>query len=125
MIQSIVLHSRSDAAAGNVLVRAAAPAEIRDGLDPACVLTSEEGEVTARAEFLDALRPLPAGLSGGITVKELTVQEFPSFAVVRYLADEWESVFGQRLVTRYRVTDTFRRDGDSWKMVASHVAVVI
>ena|SRR5438093_2627704 len=93
-------------------------------LDPACVLTSEEGEVTARAQFLDALRPLPTGLSGGITVKELTVQEFPSFAVVRYLAAEWESVFGQRLVTRYRVTDTFRRQGDAWKMVASHVAVV-
>jgi len=93
-------------------------------LDPACVLTSEEGEVMTRPQFLDALRPLPTGLTGGIAVKELTVQEFPSFGVVRYLADEWESVFGQRLVTRYRVTDTFRRDGDAWKMVASHVAVV-
>jgi Domain of unknown function (DUF4440) len=93
-------------------------------LDTACILTSEEGEVTTRPQFLDALRPLPKGLAGGIAVKELTVQEFPSFAVVRYLADEWESVFDQKLVTRYRVTDAFRRDGDGWKMVASHVAVV-
>lgn len=93
-------------------------------LDPSFVLTSEEGEVMARAQFLDELRPLPPGLTGGIAVKELTVQEFPAFAVVRYLADEWESVFGQRLTTRYRVTDTFRRDGDAWAMVASHVAVV-
>jgi len=77
-----------------------------------------------RERFLEELRPLPKGLTGGITVKELTVQEFPGFTVVRYLADEWESVFAQRLATRYRVTDTFRRDGEDWKMVASHVAVV-
>jgi hypothetical protein len=56
--------------------------------------------------------------------RELTVQEFPSFAVARFVADEWERVFGQRLTTKYRVTDTFRRDGDEWKMVSSHVAVV-
>jgi hypothetical protein len=93
-------------------------------LDPSCILTSEEGEVMTRQQFLDELRPLPKGLAGGIVVKEMTVQAFPAFAVVRYLADEWESVFGQRLATRYRVTDTFRRDGDAWKMVASHIAVV-
>ena len=28
-------------------------------LDPSCVLTDEEGRVTTRQEFLDALRPLP------------------------------------------------------------------
>jgi len=93
-------------------------------LDDSFAVTSEEGEVLTRQRFLDELRPLPKGLSGGITVKELAVQEFAAFAVVRYLADEWESVFGQRLATRYRVTDTFRRDAGAWKMVASHVAVV-
>ena len=93
-------------------------------MDPSCVVTSEEGSVTNKKQFLDELRPLPPGLSGGITVQELTVQEFPTFAVVRYLADEWEAVFGQRLATKYRMTDTFRRDGQDWKMVASHCAVV-
>jgi len=28
------------------------------------------------------------------------------------------------LTTQYRVTDTFRKNGSTWKMVASHVAVV-
>jgi hypothetical protein len=92
--------------------------------DPSCVFTTEEGEVFSRQQFLSELRPLPPGLVGNITVKELTVQEFPSFAIVRFLADEWETVFGQRLSTRYRVTDTFRRDGKEWKMVASHLSVV-
>jgi hypothetical protein len=91
-------------------------------MDPSCLVTSEEGQVLTRQQFLDQLRPLPQGLTGGITVKDMTVQEFPTFAVVRYLADEWESVFSQRLTTQYRVTDTFRRDSHDWKMVASHSA---
>lgn len=93
-------------------------------MDEGCVVTSEEGQVLTKEEFLGDLRPLPTGLTGGIAVRDLTVQEFPIFAVVRYLADEWESVFGQRLTTRYRVTDTFRKAGSTWKMVASHIAVV-
>jgi hypothetical protein len=93
-------------------------------MDPSCVVTSEEGQVMTRAQFLDQLSPLPQGLTGGIAVRDMTVQEFPAFAVVRYLADEWESVFSQKLTTQYRVTDTFRRDKHDWKMVASHSSVV-
>ncbi len=93
-------------------------------MDASCVVTTEEGEVIDRRQFLDGIRPLPAGLSGSITVRDLTVQEFPSFAVARFLADESESVFGQALATQYRITDTFRRDGTSWRMVASHASVV-
>lgn len=93
-------------------------------MDPGCVATTEEGQLLTRVQFLADLRPMPAGLSGGITVKELTVQEVPGLAVVRFLADEWQTVFGQRLTTAYRITDVFRRFGDDWKMVASHASVV-
>ncbi len=93
-------------------------------LDDRCVLTTEEGEILTKAEFLKALRPLPAGLAGGIEVKDLTVEEFEDVAVVRFLADEWETVFGQRLTTKYRMTDTFRRVNGAWKMIASHASVV-
>lgn len=93
-------------------------------MDPACVLTTEEGDVLRKQQFLDELRPLPEGLTGAITVKDLTVQEFPTFVVVRYLADEQESVFGQSLSVRYRVTNTYRRDGTDWRMVASHLSLV-
>ena len=77
-------------------------------MDEACIVTSEEGELISRQEFLKQLKPLPSGLAGGIQVKELTVQEFPAFASVRFLADEWEVVFGQRLVTQYRMTERLR-----------------
>lgn len=93
-------------------------------MDPSCVVTTEEGEVLTREQFLEGLRPLPAGLSGSITVRDVSVQEFASFALVRYLADEAESVFGQRLAVHYRVTNTYRRDGPTWRMVASHLSVV-
>jgi ketosteroid isomerase-like protein len=93
-------------------------------MDDACVVTSEEGEVMTKAEFLKALRPLPEGLSGDIRVRDLTLQLVEGAAVVRFLADESETVFGQRLTTKYRTTDVFRRSGEAWKMVASHTSVV-
>jgi hypothetical protein len=93
-------------------------------LAPEFVLTSEEGDVTPRARLLEDLRGLPPGLEGRITVRELTVQEYPEFAIVRYLADEWESVFGQVLTPKYRATNVYRRDGSDWKLAASHLSVV-
>src|SRR5437773_550114 len=66
-------------------------------LDDSFAVTSEEGEVLTRQRFLDELRPLPKGLSGGITVKELAVQEFAAFAVVRSgRLGEWIFVAGKR-----------------------------
>src|SRR5579863_5934228 len=35
-------------------------------MDADCIVTSEEGEVLAKKQFLEDLRPLPAGLSGSI-----------------------------------------------------------
>ena len=93
-------------------------------MDPSCVYTTEEGQVLGKRQYLDELRPLPAGLAGDISVQDLTVQPFENVAIVRFLADEWETVFGQRVSTRYRVTDAFRREGSEWKMLASHVSVV-
>jgi hypothetical protein len=93
-------------------------------MDPSCVITSEEGEVLTKAQFLDELRPLPSGLSGEIVVKDVTVQEYPGFAVVRSLDDEHETVFGQKLEVRYRTTSTWQRDGKDWRLVALHLSVV-
>jgi hypothetical protein len=93
-------------------------------LDPSCVITSEEGQVLGKQQLLDSLRPLPHGLTGAITVRDLTVQALPGLAVVRYRAEELESVFGQALNTSYRITNTYQRVGAEWRMVASHTSVV-
>jgi hypothetical protein len=88
------------------------------------VLTDEEGRVIARKQFLDELKGLPPGFSGSIAVKELTVDEYPAFAVVRYLYDEHETIFGQELHTFYRTTDTYRKDRRDWKLLATQATVV-
>lgn len=93
-------------------------------MDDHCVVTSEDGEVLSKKQFLDELGPLAPGLSGTIRVQNLTVQTVSGIAIVRYLADEQEAVFGQQLATQYRTTDTFRRTGGQWKMLASHTSVV-
>ena len=93
-------------------------------LDAGFVMTTEEGQVLGKRQFLEELRPMPAGLTGDISVQELTVQPVENVAIVRFLADEWQTIFGQRVSTRYRVTDTFRREGADWKMLSSHVSVV-
>ena len=93
-------------------------------MDPACVMTTEEGQVLGKKQFLDELRPMPAGLTGDISVQGLTVQPADGVAIVRFVADEWQTVFGQRISTRYRVTDVFRREVADWKMLSSHVSLV-
>jgi len=93
-------------------------------MDETCVVTTEEGEVLSKEKFLGELNGLPNGLSGSIAVQDLTVQRLKDLAIVRFRLQEQENVFGQQLATQYRVTDTFRRVGSEWKMVASHASVV-
>jgi hypothetical protein len=93
-------------------------------MDPSCLFTSEEGEVIDKPTFLKELRAMPAGLSGQTKIRDLTVQEFDDTAIVRCVVDEWETVFGQKLSTKYRETDTFRRVGADWKLMGAHTSVV-
>ena len=93
-------------------------------MDAGCIVTSEEGEVTPKKEFLAELPGCLRGSPATSAIRDLAVQEFGDFAIVRCRLDEREEVLGQKLETKYRVTDTFRRDGPAWRMVASHTSVV-
>jgi hypothetical protein len=88
------------------------------------VMTSEDGEVLDKPRFMAALAPLPTGFTGSSRIRDLTVQDLGGAAVVHYLIDESEDVFGQKLHTKYLETDTYRRDAGAWKMVAAQVTVV-
>jgi len=93
-------------------------------LDADCIVTNEDGDVFDKARMLKDVTPLPAGFSGEIKVRDLTVRQIGDAAVVHYWLDEWEQIFGQMLRTTYVETDAYRRTGDTWKVIAMHTTVV-
>lgn len=93
-------------------------------LAPDWIVTTEDGVVQNKTQFLEDLAPLPTGFSGVLKIKELTVNDLGAAAVVHYLLDETEDIYDQHLWTKYLETDTYRKQGDGWEMVASQVTVV-
>jgi Domain of unknown function (DUF4440) len=89
-----------------------------------CTVTNEDGDVFDKARMLKDLTPLPPGFSGEIKVRELTVKHLGDAAVVHYWLDEREQIFGQTLRTTYVETDTYRRTGNTWQVLAMHTTVV-
>lgn len=93
-------------------------------LDTDCLITTEDGEVEDKVKFLAQLKPLPKGFSGYGRVRDLSVRDLGSAAVVHYWIDEHENVFGQQLFTTYVETDTYRHRSGTWKIAAMQVTVV-
>lgn len=87
-------------------------------------VTDEEGRRITRDEFLRALRPLPAGQSGTLRVADWHDVAVETVVVTSYAADESHDLYGQRLTTRYRQTDTWAREGDGWRLLASQVTAL-
>ena len=96
----------------------------RQTLSDDCIITDEDGEVYDKTAFLATLTGLPKGFSGVIKIRRLTARTFGAAASVHYWIDEHENVLGQKLHTTYVETDTYRRAGDAWKMIAAQVTVV-
>lgn len=89
-----------------------------------CIITDEDGVVYDKTAFLQTLTGLPKGFSGVIRIRRLTARTFGGAASVHYWIDEHENVLGQKLHTTYVETDTYRRAGGAWMMIAAQVTVV-
>ncbi len=92
--------------------------------DPSLTYVDENNEVSSRAQLLEAIKPLPAGSSGWIAVKDFRCTDFGSFAVTTYLMDEHETIEGHELHARYRASDTWRATPAGWRLVAAQVYAV-
>ena len=88
-----------------------------------CLITTEDGEVVDKATYVARVRPLPRGFAARIKVRGLTVLHAGEAAMVHYWLDETEQIFDQELRTTYVETDTYRRSGDSWVMIAAQETV--
>jgi len=84
-----------------------------------CIISDEDGHVYDKAGFLDTLSGLPKGFTGLIKIRHLTARVFGNAAVVHYWIDEHEDALGDKLHTIYVETDTYRQEGDTWRMLAA------
>jgi hypothetical protein len=90
-------------------------------LHPACFITTEDGTVQTKKELVGVLHPLPKGYSGTIKVTQVKTVFHGNTAVIRYVADEVENVFGNTLHTQYSTTNTWIRTDTSWEMIAGQI----
>lgn len=85
------------------------------------LLADEEGRVRTKEEFLSALSPLPAGLTGSIKITEYDVVISGDVAVASHIDQESLDYHGQQLASRFRTTETWlRRDGE-WRLLGAQV----
>ena len=93
-------------------------------LSPRFEEIDESGARLTREQLMKDFGPLPPGMSGSIGVLNAQVSDFGAFAVMRYDLDEHELVYKQTLHVLYRATDTWRREGGKWRLVASQTMTV-
>lgn len=103
------------------LMDAIAPgkAEVWDRLlAPDAVIVDEFGRRQDRRDAVAGLKPLPAGLTGSIELRDPRVLVWGDTAVIDCEAYEKETVFGQRLAVRYRLLATWVRREGAWRLAA-------
>ena len=71
-----------------------------------------------RKEFLAGFSPFPKGISGRVEVTHPVFAIHGNIAVIHYVADEYETVYGQQLHTTYGTVDTWYRTDTSWMMLS-------
>lgn len=88
------------------------------------VVIDEFGRTQQRKEAVDGITGLPPGLSGEIKLLNPQARTYGDAAVFTADADEYETVFGQKLHILYRMTNTFVRQDGRWKLAAMHTVTV-
>ena len=90
-------------------------------LDPQWYIVTEDGSGFNKSEFLKGFGPFPKGYSGSIKVINPVLTFHDKIAVIHYVADEHEVVFGQQLHTTYGTVNTYYKTDTSWMMIGSQV----
>jgi len=82
------------------------------------MVTDEFGRRQTKQEAVDGIKPLPAGFSGRIEIRDPHVHVYGDTAVLEAEEYETETVFDQHLVVRYLAMNIYvRRDG-AWRVAA-------
>jgi ketosteroid isomerase-like protein len=88
------------------------------------VYVDENGAVMRRDQFLAALKPLPPGNSGHISIVDYQASVHGNVALVIHKDDERENYHGVPLQADYLMTETWLKEGADWHLALVHVYVV-
>jgi hypothetical protein len=89
------------------------------------VRVDETGAVQTREDLLKEFSPLPPGLDGRMAVDTFKIETHGDIAVLAYETQEHLDYHGQILRSRFRVSDTWLKTQQGWKLVAEQVAAVL
>src|ERR1700733_4247644 len=87
------------------------------------IYVDENGVVMNRAQFLAALKPLPAGSSGQITIVDYQATIHGQVALVVHKDDERENYHGILLRADYLMNETGVKEGAEWRLALGAVDV--
>jgi len=90
-------------------------------MDKDCFIVTEDGGMLDKKGFLDGLRPFPKGCSGHINVIKPKTVFYNNTAVINFVADEYETIFENKIHTTYDANDTYIKNDTSWLMVSLHI----
>jgi hypothetical protein len=109
------------------LLDAVAPGDVAvwdELLDPAALQVDENDVVRDKAQILQDLKPLGAGLVGSLAVDDFRVVQKGTVAIVTHEDNERLDYHGQLLLSRFRWTDTWVKTPKGWRLLASQVLAV-
>ena len=90
-------------------------------LHDSCLIAIENGEAVTKQKMIAELNPLPKGYIGKIKIIEPRCQMYGNTAVISFINDEYLELYGQKIHTQYRQTDTWVKTSSEWKLVAMQV----
>jgi hypothetical protein len=88
------------------------------------IYVDENGTVMNRAQFIAALKPLPPGTSGHISIVDYQAKIHGQVALIVHKDDERENYHGIPLHADYLMTETWIKEGADWRLALVHVYVV-
>ena len=85
----------------------------------------ENNTVRTKDEILGELTPLPKGLIGKLAVAKFQVKVTGDVAIATHEDLEHLDYHGQKLVSRWRSTDTWIKTPDGWKLLAQQTMALL
>lgn len=93
-------------------------------MDANAIYTDENGNSIPKSQMVKDTKPLPVGVSGNIRVTEFKAVVQGSTAVTTHLDDEHENFHGHELHCQYRITDTWIKMPQGWRLLGGQVLAV-